>query len=175
MAIDWTRFEALLFDLACDELAAFAAEHREEVFYAFCFDCSETSVLFCVNTEPHLATALAERSAAYPDQYATPAQRDAFRYRPGDWQYHGFNWSRPAPPLTGDERWADVWEPLAELVREPHDHIEFVDAIARVARRLESTGAFSVLRTTADFRVFVIDHDEPPSAALARMARLHTT
>jgi hypothetical protein len=99
MPVDWTAFERQLVTVAREEIARFAAAHRDEPFYAFLFDCNsqrdEEDVGFCVNTEDHYRKQLSRYRKQYPKHYATVEQRTAFRFSPGDWKYQGW-----APVVT---------------------------------------------------------------------------
>jgi tetratricopeptide (TPR) repeat protein len=189
----WERFEQMLYAASCAALEAFAAEHASETWYGLIFDCNADygDILMCLNTESDLAKCISEHYSHYG-----PAEKERLRWNAGDWTHQGFNrdgkagkaWDRAwrlfqketglelgdltselkerladDPDELDDERGQRVWREVNE---------QFLTAVCRVLLRMEESGVFTRLKTTADFGTFVNDHDETDSDSWDRLTRI---
>jgi hypothetical protein len=88
------------------------------------------------------------------------------KWSPGDWQY------QELANMDGDRKWRALVAPLGnEDGIEPEIADRLLESIAHVAVRLLDSRAFSALRRTDDFGVFVLDHEESFQKAKTRMTR----
>jgi hypothetical protein len=183
--IAWDSLERTLLRLTKAELRRFATKHRQEAFYGFAFDCNSAygEVGLCANTNALLK---AQRAACDPNAAiwaaidkklglggGSPAKSQRrSRWELGDWDYHGFN------SKEFDRNWRQFQSMVTDrCMDEAEDdrtfmtptQTRFMEAACRVLVRLERDGAFDVLRRTANFSTLAMDHDEPESAARARL------
>lgn len=81
--IDFNKIQSELLAFTKTEVSNFLAEHPNEVFYAFAFDCNAeyAEVNLCFNTENSFSTLLAEsQSGKYKASYQTEEQINELRY-----------------------------------------------------------------------------------------------
>lgn len=168
---DLAAIEDALVALSLEAIARFAAEHPEETFYAFGFDCNADhgGVLLCLNTE----AAFEETAAIYRERWNYSAQQLADLKRNfGDWQYQGFN---------QDEGWKETWAPYSRAILEvlggdvdEEDRQRAVEELmrcfCRALLRVEQAGALEALRREPGFYAQVVDHDEDEEQAAQRLA-----
>jgi len=171
-APDLTILETVLLDLSKSSLASFADEHRDEVFYAFGFDCNADygDVLLCLNTESDFAKTSQEYIAKW--SYG-PKELAELRRNFGDWKYQGFNCEQSV--------WIEAWKPHAdaierylfsdELAEEDREIFieDFLLMVCRVLVHLERSGALAKLPKDAGFFTQVMDHDEDLESAEGRL------
>ena len=103
----------------------------------------------------------------------TPEEEEvALRWSLGDWKYQGFN----------SPKFKKIWNPFEVAVSdlctdEQEDENTFMTptqdrfmrAACRAVIRLESEGAFAVLKRTKDFKTYVADHDELEEESWSRL------
>jgi tetratricopeptide (TPR) repeat protein len=177
---DWARLEDTLFGLTLAEITAFAERHPVERCYGFAFDCDADhgDARPCLNTEESLSASVRRARDGPQGRQAWKGASDAdieaaLRWNPGDWAYQ---------PIGDDAAWSAAWEPLREQVEasglaeddetEGATGARFLEAVTRVLLRLEGAGAFASLVRTDSFSTLVIDHEERPDDAWARIGWL---
>jgi hypothetical protein len=189
MDIDWQALERLLVELSKADIQRFAAEHRDETFYGFAFDCESEygQVLLCLNTPDDLhrvavqyskgdtpgKAAWAEIHRKLSEKLGRPPEEEprktpeeeavSLRWSLGDWKYQGLN------TVDFEKGWESFEEAVSEACSDEEQDEEtfmtptqdsFMRAACRAVIRLEMTGAFDALIRTADFKTYVADHDE---------------
>jgi len=166
--LDWKALEDALTSAIVSQIARFAATHPDEQFYGFALDCNAyyANVLFCLNTPISLEKS-ARRYAESDDPKKIAHEKKILEWGLGDWAYQGFNidtpnWSSDVPML----------ESFAEI---PGNEEEFLVTCCKALIRAEKLGAFSVLKTTPDFRSACIDHDEDASTGEKRLDRVRAS
>ena len=175
--IDWAAIEARLFELTCAESVRFSCGHTDEEFYSFAFDCNADygQLLLCLSTKEHLRQEAESCQAKYADSCLNKPLADweaELRWALGDWKYQGdclgfgsdeFNagWSE-CENLIVDSCWIDPCD-------DRKVQLNFLNSACRVALRLEHDDAFSSLKRTPDFAVYVADHDELEEISWARL------
>ncbi|MBW2734736.1 MAG: ankyrin repeat domain-containing protein [Deltaproteobacteria bacterium] len=138
--------EGQLLEDARSAVATFGAEHQDEVFYGFVFDCNADEgggVLFCFAPAAEADASEASAPAKDPKELC---------WQPGDWKYQGFE---------EREYYLDGTKPA-----------KFLEIACRALVRMEQEDAFACVRRTFTFDTLVIDHDEQPSQARRRMNRV---
>jgi hypothetical protein len=199
MDIDWQALERLLVELSKADIQRFAAEHRDETFYGFAFDCNSDygQVLLCLNSPDDLHRAAVQYSKGdTPGKEAwaeirrklnatlglpldegpplkTPEEEEvSLRWSLGDWKYQGFN------SVDFEKGWESFEEAVSEACSDEEQDEEtfmtptqdrFMRAACRAVIRLEMTGAFDALKRTADFKTYVADHDESQEDSWSRL------
>ena len=81
--IDYKALENELLEFTKNEVLQFLAEHPNEVFYAFAFDCNAeyAEVNLCFNTEEAFSKTLADcQNGKYKDSYQTEEEIYDLRY-----------------------------------------------------------------------------------------------
>jgi hypothetical protein len=174
--LDWKRVEETLRRASADAIAAFAAEHRDESFYAFAFDCNADygEVFLCLNTEADLAATVRAWLAADPARVEREIESD-LRWNVGDWKYHAFNINPPC-----EKGWEKAWSETEGLIHDATlddddgDEIaeRFLVSACRVMVAMEKDGVLDVLRRDPGFKTLVGDHDEPIEDSWARLLRV---
>jgi hypothetical protein len=167
--IDFKKIEAELLDFTKTAVSKFLAEHPNEVFYAFAFDCNAAyaEVNLCFNTEAAFAETLADyQSGEYKDSYQSAAQINELKYSIGDWEYQSFETKYV---LTEDELFGDEDEE-----EEPGNEITetLLLHFSKILIEFTKTEEFQKIPKTADFKVFCIDHDEDLEEADLRLSTL---
>lgn len=180
---DWKRVEAIMYQTARQNLARFAREHQDKVFYAFALDCNSqyADFLLCANTLEGLEGTASFYKEESPDWYGDKPVKevmDRLRLSVGDWEYLGFN-------LDYESMDAD-WEYVSDLM-EAFDGLpatdealdvqtqareSFMECACRALVRLESEGRLGALRATEDFQIRCADHDESEDESKSRLSRI---
>lgn len=163
--VDWLAFENRLAEAVESEVAAFAASHTGETFYALALDCNAhyCNVLLCLNTPEQLH----ESSAEYAGADIGPRfdhELKNMRWGLGDWKYHPLD-------LANNEWYEGLSEELGEYpeLLNSEDSEVFLRCACRALLRAEKSGVFSTLKTTDDFAFVVIDLDEDFESGNRRM------
>src|SRR5262249_3751763 len=103
----------------------------------------------------------------------TPEEEEvSLRWNMGDWKYQGFD----------SDNFSNGWDSFREAVSdacldEEQDEETFMTptqdrfmrTVCRAVIRLESEGAFDVLKRTDDFKTYVADHDESQEKSWNRL------
>ena len=170
--INWRKAETTLFELASDDLRAFAAAHPDEIFYGFFLDCNSFygDVLLHLNTATLLHQRVKESKKNHPDLYkgiAVAQLEKERRWDAGSWGYFEIN--RP-------DSWREGWAPTAAAINQLPDadkgkefEERFMEMACRVLIRLESANLFDLFQQTDDFAIHCADHDERIDQAAKRL------
>lgn len=165
--------ESVLLNLTEASIRTFAAEHREESFYAFGFDCHACygDILLCLNTEADFLKVSQEYITKY--NYG-PEDLAGLKRNFGDWQYQGFNLEQ--------SNWDAIWGPHRMAVDEyissddtADEDIDifiekFLRMVCRVLLQIERSGVLdSIIQRDEGFFSQVVDHDEGEDEAIARL------
>ena len=180
MAIDWDAFEAQLLDSTTREIATFAAANASTPYYGFMFDCNSDygQVLLCLNTDESLQKQAESYKTGNADLYARDTVEDikrSLRWNAGDWEHQGFNTD------SFDDDLSEFESAVSDATMDEEEDEEtfmtptqdrFMKSVCRVLLQLEQANAFDCLRRTADFQVFVADHDETDDDSWGRLKML---
>jgi hypothetical protein len=167
-SVDWTAIEKLLLDAATDGLAAFAADHPNDVFYGAVIDVEPydgCSVDLHLNTEEHLRAEYDGDEISVDDLHR--------RFLPGAFAH--------TIPLTEDNKFpSSAIEALVERDMEDPDADDddpasttrkLLEVACSVAFALEQ-GALAKLKRTPEFTIAVTrDPREPGEMSVARYAK----
>lgn len=172
--IDFNKVESDLLAFTKTEVSKFLAEHPDEVFYAFAFDCNAeyAEVNLCFNTEDAFAATLTEyQSGEYKDSYQSTEQINELKYSTGDWEYQCFE---TMYALTEEELFGEDDEEQEENEEEASSELaeNLLLHFSKTLMEYTKTEEFQKIPKTADFKVFCIDHDEDLEEADLRLSNL---
>jgi Domain of unknown function (DUF4303) len=167
-SIDWLFFENSLVRLLETDIANFAKQHPEEIFYGLALDCNAANcdVLLCANTPIALRDAAITYSRDGTEQ-SIATESEELRWGLGDWKYHGIN-------FEPRENWLQYHSALSGIdeLQHPEDLEQFLASACRALLKLERNDVLQRLKRTPDFRLACIDHDESISDSDERLNAL---
>lgn len=170
--IDFNKIQSELLAFTKTEVSNFLAEHPNEVFYAFAFDCNAeyAEVNLCFNTESAFSTLLAEsQSGKYKASYQTEQQINELRYNTGDWEYQSFStkYVLSEDELFGDDDEENEDEDSGSAITE-----NLLLHFSKTLIEFTKTEEYQKIPKTPDFKAFCIDHDEDLEEAELRLSSL---
>ena len=175
------QIEDALVHLAISAISDLASTHPDERFYAFGLDChaEHGQILLCASTEEYFQ----QISVEYVQRWNySPSDLADLRRNFGDWKYQGFN--------DGQAHWEQGWQPVQQAIgefmwaededEEAHEQAcqefieEFLCCACRALVRVEQSKVLERLQREPGFFTLVMDHDEDPDEAMARMHQVRS-
>jgi len=146
------------------QVAKFLAEHPNETFYAFAYDCQSESaeVNLCFSTESWFTAELNAITEKYPEYYSTKEEILDFKYNTGNFQYQCF----ATIYVLDNEELNAIIEPLSD--KEDWDALNvFMAEIMQIIREtlalFEHSEIYQQITKTHDFICYALDHEDDPT------------
>lgn len=161
--VDWAAFEVALTAALEAEITAFAAQHREDIFYGLALDCNAyyADILLCANTNKALDDAVTRYTKPEDPPEEITRVRGELTWSLGDWQHQGFN--------LDSALWQHAMDSRLKALAE-QDTEQFLVSCCRALVAVERGAAMLQLNRTGDFKVVCIDHDESVAEGSARLS-----
>jgi len=135
------------------EVVDFLAEHPDEKFYAFAFDCNAeyAEVNLCLNTEEVFRKTLNEYQSEYPEDYQSESDLLDLKYNTGDWEYQCFATTYIMEEDEMDALYGDDVD--AQLT-------EFMEIFYQVLADFRKSTVYATIPKTDAFKLICLDHDD---------------